>query len=64
MDLCFHGYHSRSAGGLPLSPALLELAADYRAIFHHYSNNECGLRGQRIFVSLFHLLKMDKRLLL
>lgn len=64
MDLCFHGYHHERAGSLPLSPPLFQLAADYRAPFHHYSNNERGLRGQRIFVFLFHLPKMDNRLLL
>lgn len=48
----------------PYLPPLFQLAADYKALFHHYSNNECGLRGQRIFVSVFHLVKMDNILLL
>lgn len=64
MDLCFHGSHYERAGSLPLSPPLFQLAADYKALFHHYSNNERGLRGQRIFVSVFHLVKMDNTLLL
>ncbi len=43
---------SLCAKSVALSLPLFQLAADYRAIFHHNSNNEWGLRGQCIFVSL------------
>lgn len=54
------GYHSECAGCLLLSPPLFQLVADYRGIFHHYSNNE---QGPVHLCPSINLSKMDIRLL-